>query len=364
MATVGHDVVAEFVGFGQALRRAGVTSARVEDFVAALGALDVMHRRDVYWAGRSTMCSSPDDIEIYDRLFSEWFSGVNVERVPANESVTMSHSGAGDSEIPRDEDVDELSMLASTTELLRHRDVAKLTKYEERQLQWLFSRLRVRLPMRAVRRREPHHRGQLDIPAMVRADMRSAGEPTGLRYQRRRRKPRRIVFLVDVSKSMAPYADAMLRLAHRVHGVAPARVEVFTVGTRLTRITRAYRYRDPERALEAAGNVIPDWSGGTRLGEGIEAFVDRWGRRGVARGAIVIVASDGWERGDATLLGEQAARLHRLAKSVVWVNPHRGKPGFEPVQSGMVAVLPSVDHLVAGHTFTAFEELLEVVSDV
>lgn len=115
MATVEHDVVAEFVGFGQALRRAGVTSARVEDFVAALGALDVMHRRDVYWAGRSTMCSSPDDIEIYDRLFSEWFSGVNVERVPANESVTMSHSGAGDSEIPRDEDVDELSMLASST---------------------------------------------------------------------------------------------------------------------------------------------------------------------------------------------------------------------------------------------------------
>ncbi|NLC99002.1 MAG: VWA domain-containing protein, partial [Actinomycetales bacterium] len=339
-------------------------SVRVEDFVAALDALDVMHKPDVYWAGRSTMCASPDDIEIYDRLFSEWFSGINVARVPANESVTMSHTSVGDGGIAMDDDVDELTMVASVTELLRHRDVAKLSPFEARQMTWLFSRLRVSLPRRASRRREPFHRGELDIPAMVRADMRHAGEPAGLRFQRRRLKPRRVVFLVDVSKSMTPYADHMIRLAHRVYATAPNRVEVFTVGTRLTRITRAMRIRDLEQSLEAAGRVIPDWSGGTRLGEGLAAFIDRWGRRGIARGAIVIIASDGWERGDPSLLGEQAARLRRLSKSIVWVNPHRGKAGFAPIQQGMLAVLPHVDHIVAGHTFTAFEELLEVVKHV
>ncbi len=364
MTDVRTEVVAEFVGFGQALRRAGVTSARVEDFVGALDALDVMDTSDVYWAGRSTMCSSPDDIDIYDRLFADWFSGINVGRVPANDTVTIGHSNAGDGQVAQDEDVDELTMVASATERLRHRDVAKLNKHEALEMKWLFSRLAVQLPRQAVRRREPHHRGDLDIPAMVRADMRHAGEPTGLRFQRRRKKPRRVVFFVDVSKSMAPYADHMLRLAHRVYASAPARVEVFTAGTRLTRITRAMKIRDSELALEAAGNVIPDWSGGTRLGESLAAFIDRFGRRGIARGAIVIIASDGWERGDASLLGEQAAQLRRLAKTIVWVNPHRGKPGFEPVQQGMVAVLPHVDHVVAGHTFTAFEELLEVVSHV
>ena len=173
-------------------------------------------------------------------------------------------------------------------------------------------------------------------------------------------RPRRVVLLVDVSGSMSAYADALLRLAHRFVS-AGGPVEVFTLGTRLTRVTPALRHRDAERALVAAGATVPDWSGGTRLGETLRAFLDRWGQRGLARGAVVVVFSDGWERGDAALLGEQAARLQRLAHEVVWVNPHRGRAGYEPIQGGVVAVLPHVDDFVAGHSLAAYREVCEVV---
>jgi uncharacterized protein with von Willebrand factor type A (vWA) domain len=169
------------------------------------------------------------------------------------------------------------------------------------------------------------------------------------------------VLLIDVSGSMSGYADALLRLAHRVVTTNP-RAEVFTLGTRLTHVTRALRSRDAERALVAAGETVPDWSGGTRLGETLQAFLDRWGRRGMARGAVVVVFSDGWERGDAELLGEQMRRLRGVAHRVVWVNPHRGKEGYEAVQRGVLAVLPHVDDFVAGHSLATYAKVLEVVA--
>jgi uncharacterized protein with von Willebrand factor type A (vWA) domain len=160
---------------------------------------------------------------------------------------------------------------------------------------------------------------------------------------------------------MTPYADALLRLAH-TYACAGLPVEVFTIGTRLTHVTRSLTQRDPERALVAAGAAVPDWSGGTRLADGIRAFLDRWGRRGMARGAVVVVFSDGWERDQPEALGEQMRRLHTLAHRVVWVNPHRGKAGYQPVQQGIVAALPHVDDFVAGHSMATFEHLVEVVA--
>jgi hypothetical protein len=174
-------------------------------------------------------------------------------------------------------------------------------------------------------------------------------------------RPRRIVLIIDVSGSMEPYADVLLRFAHVVSRRRPD-VEVFTIGTRLTRVTRQMSHRDPDAALKAVGGAVPDWSGGTRLGELMKAFLDRWGQRGTARGAIVVVASDGWERGDSALLGEQMRRLHRLAYRVVWVNPHKGKEGYQPITGGMSAALPYVDALVAGHTLEAFETLARTLS--
>jgi uncharacterized protein with von Willebrand factor type A (vWA) domain len=191
------------------------------------------------------------------------------------------------------------------------------------------------------------------------------GEPGEIAWRRRGVRPRRVVLLVDVSGSMSGYADALLRLAHRFTQVGRTSggvVETFTVGTRLTHLTRAMRIGDPERALIAAGETVPDWSGGTRLGETLRFFLDRWGQRGMARGAVVVVFSDGWERGDPTLLGEQMARLQRVAHRVVWVNPHRGKAGYEPVQQGVLAALPHCDDFVAGHSLATFAELAEVIS--
>ena len=170
------------------------------------------------------------------------------------------------------------------------------------------------------------------------------------------------MLLVDVSGSMEPYADALLRLGHRMmHTIGM--VEVFTIGTRLTRVTPAMRLRDPEQALRMAGHAVPDWSGGTRLGEALRAFTVRWGQRGTARGAVVVIASDGWERGDPRLLGEQVARLARLAHAVIWMNPHKGKAGYLPVQGGIAAALPNLDRLVAGHSRSSFAELMTVVAD-
>jgi uncharacterized protein with von Willebrand factor type A (vWA) domain len=160
---------------------------------------------------------------------------------------------------------------------------------------------------------------------------------------------------------MSPYADVLLRFAHAAVRSAPRTTEVFSAGTRLTRVTRELRHREPDAAMTAVSAAIPDWSGGTRLGEELKEFLDRFGQRGMARGAIVVIASDGWERGDATLLGEQMVRLHRLAHRVVWSNPHKAQPGYEPLTAGMLAALPHVDDFVAGHSLAALEELAGVI---
>ncbi|MBX6356181.1 MAG: VWA domain-containing protein, partial [Micromonosporaceae bacterium] len=189
------------------------------------------------------------------------------------------------------------------------------------------------------------------------------GGGAGGRARRRRRdKPRRLVLLLDVSGSMAPYADALLRFGHAAVRRRPTLTEVFTLGTRMTRVTRALRHRDADAALTAAGAAIPDWHGGTRLAESLKAFLDRWGQRGTARGAVVVLCSDGWERGDPAALAAQVARLSRLAYRLVWVNPHRGKPGYAPLAGGMAAALPYLDEFVAGHSLAALEELVEVIS--
>jgi uncharacterized protein with von Willebrand factor type A (vWA) domain len=219
-----------------------------------------------------------------------------------------------------------------------------------------------RVGTRTTRRHRPRGRDKVDVSRTVRAMLRDGGEPATLARLRPRIKPRRLVLLLDVSGSMSPYADVLLRFAHAAVRVAPASTEVFTVSTRLTRVTRQLRLRDPDEALRAAGTAIPDWSGGTRLGESLRAFLDLWGQRGTARGAVVVVASDGWERGDAALLGEQMSRLARLAHRVVWVNPHRGKDGFTPSTAGMTAVLPHLDDLLAGHTWAALLTLADVIA--
>lgn len=359
------DPIARFVAFTRALRSAGLHSRRSKDFIEAVGALDAAEREDVYWAGRATLCNEPDDIPVYDRVFQRWFAPelIRVGHMPTTPrpqqaSIQLGEDGTDTAETGED---DVVAAMASARDQLKYRDVAELDSVEREQLARLFRGLPVRVPRQQTLRRRPSHRGDIDIARSMRDQLRRAGEPGPLRYRSRRNKPRRIVFLIDVSGSMKPYADSLLRLAHRVVQEAAHITEVFTLGTRLTRVTSALQHRDAEEALAAVGSIVSDWSGGTRLGEVLRAFVDRWGQRGVARRAVVVVASDGWERGDPTLLGEQAARLHRLAHAVIWSNPHRGKPGYAPIQGGIAAVLPYLDTLVAGHSLAAFEELLETI---
>jgi uncharacterized protein len=370
-AGAADDPITGLVGFTVVLRSAGlaITTDRVSAFLAALDTLDVTSRMQTYWAGRLTLCSDPDDLPRYDQAFEQWFTPRSGGRTritdqrppPPPQLAALAPSGdRGGS----DEDSGESPQVharATGAEVLRNRDLADLTPAEREHLRWLLALLRPEPPTRASRRLRPARHGATDPGRTLRAALRNHGELRQLHRRDRSRRPRKVVLLIDVSGSMEPYADALLRFAHVVVRRSPATVEAFTLGTRLTRVTRELRMRDAERALHAAGKAIPDWSGGTRLGEVLRAFVDRWGQRGAARRAVVVVFSDGWERGEPDVLGQQMARLKRLAHRLVWVNPHAGKDGYAPVQGGIVAVLPYLDDLLAGHSLATLERLLEVV---
>ena len=361
------------LGFTRALRASGVpvTQDRSQGFLAAVAEVGLDDRQATNWAGRATLCGSPDDLARFDQVFASWFDdrdGLPRARPreaskPAAATLLPDSEGAGAGEDAEDDDV--IRAAASVSEVLRHRDVASLDAGEKQRLAGMFTRLSLRPPSRRTARHRRWHRGEVDASRTLRNSLSRMGEPGEIAWRRRGTRPRRVVLLIDVSGSMSGYADALLRLSHRLTQSARSGggiVETFTIGTRLTHITRALHSRDPDRALVAAGEVVPDWSGGTRLGETLQVFLDRWGQRGMARGAVVVVFSDGWERGDAQLLGRQMARMRRIAHRVVWVNPHRGKAGYEPLQGGVVAALPFCDDFLAGHSLATFADLTEVIA--
>ncbi|MFD4414982.1 VWA domain-containing protein [Streptomyces sp. NPDC058466] len=363
----GLDASAVLVGLTRALRAAGVDAGpdRVQAFLGALDLLDPGSRSDVYWAGRLTLCGSQDDLERYERVFAAYFGARGAlaparadppprPRVVVRDAGPVPHAAARATE-----DGVPVPVLAASTDVLRHRDFATLTPSEREQLRRLLAAFRLRGEVRRSARRRPARRGSVDPRRTVRELLRRGGEPARLRLRTRAERPRRIVLLVDVSGSMTPYADALLRFAHAASHGTPT--EVFTIGTRLTRVTRELTHRDPDTAMAALAAAVPDWRGGTRLGELLRGFLDRWGRRGMARGAVVVLLSDGWECGDPALLAAQMRRLHRLAHRVIWANPLKARPGYAPLAAGMAAALPSVDAFVEGHSLAALERLAAVV---
>jgi uncharacterized protein with von Willebrand factor type A (vWA) domain len=360
------------LAFARAVRAGGVpvTQDRTHEFLAAAARLGADDPAAVRLAGRATLCAAPDDLARFDQVFEAFFNarhGLPRQRPAVRGGTSPSQLPLDDSEgVGVDQVDDVIRAAASATEVLRHRDVASLSGPEKQRLAAMFATLHPRAPLRRTARHQRWHRGRVDASRTLRESLRRMGEPSEIAWRRRAEKPRRVVLLVDVSGSMSSYADALLRLAHRLtQGIArgSGRVETFTIGTRVTHVTRAMRIRDPERALVAAGDTVPDWSGGTRLGETLRFFLDRWGQRGMARGAVVVVFSDGWERGDTSVLAEQMARLRRIAHRVVWVNPHRGKEGYEAVQTGVLAVLPYCHDFVAGHSLATYADLVEVLAD-
>lgn len=355
------------LGFCRTLRAAGVavTADRERTYLECVAQVGLDDPGGVYHAGRATLCGSPADLERHDLVFAEWFAGTRAgtkQREPLPKAVNRAGLDVEEPDTGRggaDEDV--LRARASPTEVLRRKDVASMSHAERDRLTALYGALRPRAPRRRAHRWATAPRGGVDARRTLRATLRRMGEPGEVQWRRRTTRPRRLVLLIDVSGSMSAYADALVRLAH-TYCTSGVPTEVFTLGTRLTHITRPLHLRDPDRALVAAGEAIPDWSGGTRLAEGLKVFLDRWGRRGMARGAVVVIFSDGWERDHPEALGEQVRRLSQVAHRVVWANPHRGRAGYEPVQGGIVAVLPYVDDFVAGHSMAAFAELTEVVA--
>ncbi|MEO9176401.1 MAG: VWA domain-containing protein, partial [Gaiellales bacterium] len=229
------------------------------------------------------------------------------------------------------------------------------------QLQRLMSRLKLTTPLRRTRRYERGREGgRIDMRRTLRASLRTGGDPIRLARRRRRVVRRRLVLLCDISGSMEPYTRAYLQFLLSATGSGP-HAEAFVFATRLTRITRALASRNPERALQRAAVAAPDWSSGTRIGDALKTFNDRHGRRGMARGAVVVILSDGWERGDPLLVGRELGRLARLANRIVWVNPRVGARGFSVQTGGMLAALPHCDALVSGHSFAALGEVVEAI---
>jgi hypothetical protein len=358
------------VAFVRALRAEGVdvpVGATVH-FGEALTALDPSSRRDVYWAGRATLVRRPEDIAAYDRVFARGFDGIEPLGVAAAEPLTVRLALDDDGDPAPDEASDDgddgvptISVRWSPVEVLRTRDFAAYSPEEFAEAKRLMADLRLAGALRRSRRHRPARRGRPDVRRTVRRALRAGGEPVRRAYVGPSTRPRRVVLLCDVSGSMEPYARALVRFLHAAV-VGRTQVEAFALGTRLTRITRELSSRDPDVAIAAAARRVVDWSGGTRIGDGLREFNDRWGVRGMARGAVVVILSDGWDRGEPEVLAEQMARLRRVAHRVVWVNPLKATPEYAPLARGMAAALPHVDEFVEGHSLAALEDLVEVIA--
>jgi uncharacterized protein with von Willebrand factor type A (vWA) domain len=342
-------------------------------YAAALAEVGVDRRSSAYWAGRATLVRRPEDVPAYDRAFTAVFEGRtwDGDEVPPAEPVHVTLLVDTDDEPPpgdaggEPEPIDGPTFTLRWTdrELLRTKDFARCTVDELDEAHRLMGDLRLVGARRRSRRQRPTHRrrGPIDVGATTRRALHTGGEPLRTVHRQAGDRPRRVVLLCDVSGSMEAYARALVRFAH-VAVVGRAQVEVFTLGTRCTRITRELGSRDPDAALDAVAGAVEDWSGGTRLGEGLRTFNEQWGLRGLARGAVVVILSDGWDRGDPAVLAEQVRRLQRVAHRLVWVNPLKASPGFAPIAQGMAAALPYVDELVEGHSLASLEALAEVIA--
>jgi uncharacterized protein with von Willebrand factor type A (vWA) domain len=366
------------------LHDAGVpmTPERPADFAHALTLVRPITRRRLYWTARSVFVSDRAHVPAFDRVFFSVFGApASDDPAPVDERRTeaappdgrpaaegAAEGGALGAASPRsgddDEDGAEVEVplaMASDEERLAGKRFDALEPQELAQLYRLMSRLEVATPMRRTRRHEKARHGRrTDMRRTLRASLRTGGEPIRLAHRRRRIAPRRLVMLCDISGSMEPYARAYLQFLTSAAGSGP-HAEAFVFATRLTRLTRSLAGRHPERAIQRAAAAAPDWSSGTRIGDALKAFNDRHGRRGMARGAVVVILSDGWERGDPALVGREMERLARLAHRIVWVNPRVSANRFSVQAGGMVAALPHCDALVSGHSFEALAEVARAI---
>ena len=366
------------VEFARSLRAHGVAvgTGQVTSYRAAAAALDITDLLDLYWAGRTCLLSKESDTAVYDAAFAEFFFGeievseAGAEPVDVDQQL-VSNEGSSPVESPSDLETDaadkdgdeeagrhpHTGAVASLHEVLRKRSFADWSDEELAMLPVVLASIPLMVPTRRLRRTRAALQGaSLDLRRTVRRSLRHEGELLRRAWRVRRHRPRDVVMLVDVSGSMKEHTRALLHFAYAM-STSRLNVEVFCFGTRVTRVTKLLRDRDPDRAVQATTATVTDWSGGTRIGESLSHFMRQWGRSGSVRGAVVLLFSDGLERGDPQLLATQMGRLGRLAHSVIWLNPLKADPSYEPLARGMAAALPFLDHFVAADTV---EDLVQV----
>jgi hypothetical protein len=384
--------LAPLVRFGRDLRARGlpVGTGRILTFCRAAAALGSPDRGSLYWAGRVAMVARRDDLEIYDRAFEDWWASLRTgdelpielavpstaaevgeeleaatELEPIEGETAASWEAVGDDESERG-DGDEtasLRLVASGTEVLRDMSFPDLSDDERARVARLIRALAVRIPVERTRRTRPAGKGAVfDVRRTLRRSLRTHGEPFDRAWRERRSRTRPLVLILDISGSMSPYARALLQFGYAAMA-GGRKVETFVFGTRLTRVTRTLRTRDPDRALHEIGRLVRDWEGGTRIGASLKTLLDGWSQRAALRGAVVVICSDGLERDDPALLRAQMERLARLSHRVVWVNPLKGSPRYEPLARGMAAALPSVDVFLSGHNLASLEHLGRVLGE-
>jgi uncharacterized protein len=373
------------VAFGRELRARGlpVGTGRILTFVRAVAALGLTDRLSLYWAGRVSMIGRKEDLVAYDLAFEDWYrtlrstedlkieldlpslarQGVDWGDQPDDLEVRSGRTAAEwhglteDDEAPESGDEAAIRIVASAVEVLRSKSFADLSEEEREEVGRLIRQLAIALPEQRIRRTRASRKGaRFDVRRTLRRSLRTRGEPFERSWRDRRVRGRPLVLILDVSGSMSPYARALVQFGFAAMA-AGRRVEVFCFGTRLTRVTRTLRTKDPDRALHEIGRTVADWEGGTRIGESLKSLLDGWGQRTALRGAVVVLCSDGLERGDPELLRSQMARLGRLAHKVVWVNPLKGSPRYEPLARGMAAALPAVDVFLSGHNLESLSDL-------
>ena len=388
------ELAAVAAAFGHRLHDSGVpvTPQQSARFGSAVLLAQPKEIDELYWLGRVTLLTGHDQVGTYDRVFRHIFQGlIDIAEMGGQQSVqstssmqppgdrrddapenTVESQGGprGSSATPGeqssgvDDDQAPPQMLAamSSDERLSNVDFSRCTPEELALIRRLVEQLPVVPPTRTARRTRRHSSGRrLDVRATLRRAHRTAGDPVELVMRTRTDQPRRVVLLADVSGSMEPYARVYL---HLMKGAVQAlHAEAFVFATRLTRLTRTLSTQDPDAAYRKATQSAPDWSGGTRIGRTLMEFIDSYGRRGTARGAVVVIVSDGWETDDPAVLREAMARLSRLAHHVIWVNPRKAAKDYQPLVAGMQAALPYVDTFVSGHSVRALEEVMSAISN-
>lgn len=371
------DIDDLLVGFANALRAAGlvVGTDDVLTFTTAVAELDITDLMDVYWSGRATLVRRRDHVPIYNEIFQRYFLAFHPEAADVVKKTIKASSVAGATlEIPNTEeglpgqmspDEVKLGYVASGTDIARHKAFADCSDIELRQLRRLMSTMRVTPPKRKTHRTtRSRRRSTLDMRRMVRETMRSLGEPRDLHFKSRKTKLRPLVLILDVSGSMADYSRNLLQFAYSARR-ANAKVDVFCFGTRLTRVTKSLDRRNPDDAMRLAGEAVLDWDGGTRIGESIREFTRQARKARLGRGAIVVVCSDGLDRGDPGDLAEAMEALSRVAHRVLWVNPHKGDAEeWIPTAMGMIIADPYIDEVHSGHNLASLEKLANRLAKV